>query len=283
MDGNPNIQQQSIALLSWYLAMGVDDVSLTTPLDRKKAPAPTEVQNRSAVIPQAQVPVTQSSPSTQSPPVRPMAIASSDLESLARSRAADAQTLAELETTLKNFDGLSLPKTATNLVFADGNPLAPIMLIGEAPGAEEDRSGKPFVGPSGQLLDKMLASIGLSRQHNLYITNVLFWRPPGNRKPTETEVSMCLPFVLRHIELIQPKLILLCGGTAVSAMTSSNLGITKIHGQWQKLPIKALEIPALPIYHPAYILRQPALKREIWFDLLQFRKKVAELNLLPPQ
>jgi uracil-DNA glycosylase family 4 len=134
-----------------------------------------------------------------------------------------------------------LRKTATHTVFADGTPHAPVMVIGEAPGADEDRVGKPFVGRSGQLLDRMLAAIGLDRTRNVYITNILFWRPPGNRKPTDAEIAMCLPFVWRHIALGAPKLVLLSGGTATSAMLNRSEGITKLRGRWFDLAVNGLD------------------------------------------
>lgn len=164
-----------------------------------------------------------------------------------------------------------------NLVFADGNPLSSIMLIGEAPGEDEDRQGKPFVGVSGQLLDRMLGMIGLDRT-NTYISNVIFWRPPGNRSPTDAEIAACLPFVERHVALIKPKILVLLGGVAAKTMLRSKDGITRIRGRWVDYRSADNEvIPCLPIYHPAYLLRQPAAKRQAWSDLLNLKKKINEL------
>jgi uracil-DNA glycosylase family 4 len=149
------------------------------------------------------------------------------------------------------------------------------MLVGEAPGAEEDRAGLPFVGASGQLLDRMLASIGLDRT-TVLITNILPWRPPGNRTPSETEIAVCLPFVLRHIALVAPDVLLLLGATAARAITGNTQGIRRVRGQWQSLALPGLErrIPCLPTYHPAYLLRTPLAKREAWADLLELQNHI---------
>ncbi len=193
--------------------------------------------------------------------------------------AAACRTLAELRAAIAGFEGCALRDTATNLVFSDGNPAARIMLVGEAPGAEEDRAGLPFVGASGQLLDRMLGSIGLDRTQVL-ITNILPWRPPGNRTPSETEIAVCLPFVLRHIALVAPEVVLLLGATAVRAITGNSQGIRRLRGRWQSLDVPGLErpLPALPTYHPAYLLRTPLAKREAWADLLEFRRRLAKTN-----
>lgn len=182
-------------------------------------------------------------------------------------------TLEKLKEDIAAFEGCPLKKTAINLVFADGNPKADIMLIGEAPGADEDRQGKPFVGMSGQLLTKAFKAAGFAREKDLYITNTVFWRPPGNRQPTPQEIQACLPFTQRHIALVNPKLIILVGGTAVKALLNKNDGITKLRGNWfeyaspyQKHPIKMTAI-----YHPAYLLRSPGRKKDVWFDLLRIK------------
>jgi DNA polymerase len=154
------------------------------------------------------------------------------------------------------------------------------MIIGEAPGADEDRIGKPFVGRSGQLLDRMLAAIGLERQRNVYITNVLFWRPPGNRKPTDDETAACLPFVWRHIALNAPKIVVLCGGTATATMLRRAEGITKLRGRWFDLAVPGLDrpIPALTTYHPSFLLRSPARKNESWRDFLELQSKLTSIE-----
>ncbi|HVJ41695.1 MAG TPA: uracil-DNA glycosylase [Dongiaceae bacterium] len=197
----------------------------------------------------------------------------------AREAAKAANDLAALREALAQFDGCALKKTATNLVFADGNPDSRVMLIGEAPGADEDRQGKPFVGVSGQLLDRMMAAIGLDRS-TFYITNVCFWRPPGNRKPTEAELAAQLPFVTRHIELIKPKVLVLVGGSSAQGLLGLNDGITRLRGRWfdYASPGLAAPIPTIPIFHPAYLLRQPGLKREAWRDLLKLQTRLASLT-----
>jgi uracil-DNA glycosylase family 4 len=193
----------------------------------------------------------------------------------AREIAAAATTLAALAEAVAAFDGCALRRTATTTVFADGNPAARLMLIGEAPGAEEDRLGKPFVGRSGQLLDRMLATIGVDRS-SAYITNVLFWRPPGNRKPTPGEIAACLPFVLRHIALVRPAIIMLCGGTATSALLGVADGITRLRGRWFDLAVPGLArpVPTIATYHPSYLLRSPERKREAWRDLLAVQARL---------
>ena len=197
----------------------------------------------------------------------------------AREAAKAAGDLAALREALAAFDGCALKKTATNLVFADGNPAADVMLVGEAPGADEDRQGKPFVGVSGQLLDRMMAAIGLDRS-TFYITNVCFWRPPGNRKPTEAELAAQLPFVTRHIELVRPKVLVLVGGSSAQGLLGLNDGITRLRGRWfdYTSPNLSAPVPALPIFHPAYLLRQPGLKREAWRDLVKLQAKISSFS-----
>ncbi|MDW8399815.1 MAG: uracil-DNA glycosylase, partial [Acetobacteraceae bacterium] len=186
--------------------------------------------------------------------------------------AAGAPTLDALREAIAGFDGSALRDTATTLVFSDGVPGAPTMLIGEAPGAEEDRLGKPFVGASGRLLDRMLASIGLSRERDVYLTNILPWRPPGNRTPTDAEIALFLPFVHRHIALASPRHVLLLGGVAAKALLGAREGITRLRGRWTRLPPEAGGLPALPTLHPAYLLRTPAAKRDAWADLILLRR-----------
>lgn len=196
---------------------------------------------------------------------------------------ASVPSIDDLRAALMKFDGCPLRQTAMNLVFADGNPDASIMMIGEAPGEDEDRQGKPFVGVSGQLLDKMLAGVGLDRG-SVYISNVIFWRPPGNRSPTDAEIAACLPFVERHIALVKPKFLVLLGGVATKTLLRTKDGITRIRGRWVDYrPVgdgQGESIPCLPIYHPAYLLRQPAAKRQAWNDILLLIKRVNETNAL---
>jgi DNA polymerase len=269
-------REQLAALLGWYVAMGVDEAIGDTPRDSFAPPA--TIAARPAPIPMASssLSAARAIPPLAAPAVaRPIASASSEVAG-ARRLAEAATTLTELEAAVSSFDGCALRKTATHTVFADGTPHAPVMVIGEAPGADEDRIGKPFVGRSGQLLDRMLAAIGLERSRNVYITNILFWRPPGNRKPTEAEIALCLPFVLRHIALGTPQVVLLSGGTATSAILGRAEGITKLRGRWFDLAIPGQDrpTPALTMFHPSFLLRTPARKSETWRDLLELQSKI---------
>jgi uracil-DNA glycosylase len=185
-----------------------------------------------------------------------------------------ATTLNDLQTELAAFDGCALKKTALNLVFGEGNPDAGLMLIGEAPGADEDRQGKPFVGRSGQLLAKMLAAINIYTREDYYITNLLPWRPPGNRTPTDAEVAACMPFLQRHIELVNPRIIVLLGGPATKALLQRTEGITRLRGKWLELVVNGKTVPVLPMFHPAALLRNPAQKRQAWGDLLSLKAKL---------
>jgi DNA polymerase len=187
--------------------------------------------------------------------------------------------LEELEAALKNFAGCALRDTATQLVFADGVASARLFIVGEAPGGEEDRVGKPFVGPAGQLLDRMLASIGLDRRKNMRIANTVPWRPPGNRNPTDHEVALCLPVLHRQIALVKPEFLLLLGAVAAKTLLAEperNLGIRRLRGTWRVVQIPGLDapLPALPSYHPAYLLRLPSAKADSWRDLITLRERL---------
>lgn len=184
-----------------------------------------------------------------------------------------AASIAELRAAVEAFAGCPLRTSGVNTVFADGNPAADLMLIGEAPGAREDRVGLPFVGPAGQLLDRMLAAIGRDRTTS-YITNVAFWRPPGNRTPTPEEVETCLPFVHRHIALVKPKVVVALGAVATRALTGDATGIMRMRGQWRTLIVEGAEYPLLPMLHPAFLLRQPDAKRLAWTDLLAVKARL---------
>lgn len=192
--------------------------------------------------------------------------------------AAECKSLQDLRRALEAFDALPLKRTARSTVFADGNADASVMVIGEAPGAEEDRQGLPFVGRSGKLLDRMLASIGLDRE-SVYITNVVPWRPVENRKPTADEVAVCLPFLIRHVDLVDPKLLILLGGASASALLARHEGINRLRGRWFDYAAPGLPrpVPALATFHPAYLLRTPAAKRDAWRDLVQIKKRLQTL------
>lgn len=218
------------------------------------------------------------------PPRAKQATAASIEEAVKIARA--ATSLEELAKAIANFEGLSIRKTATNMVFADGTADAKIMLVGEAPGADEDKQGKPFVGASGQLLDKILSFINLSRAENLYISNILNFRPPGNRTPYESEMDISLPFIERHIALVQPSILLLTGNTALKTLLKRNEGITKLRGQWYEFAPTYPElfdappkILCLPTYHPALLLRSPENKPQVWQDMLALLHKKRELKI----
>ncbi len=263
--------------LRWQVEAGADEAIGPLPVDlyaQAAAPPPAPV---AAAVPAAsrQEPASQRSPQAPSTGAAPVPATAASLS--ARGLAGAARTVTELAEALAAFDGCPLKLTATNLVFADGNPSARVMVIGEAPGADEDRAGKPFVGVSGQLLDRMLGWIGLDR-NKAYITNVLFWRPPGNRQPTPAEISACLPFVERHIELVSPDVLLLVGGASAKTLLARSEGITKLRGRWFQYESAGMSrpIPALPTYHPAFLLRQPAQKREAWRDLLLLSERLGQ-------
>jgi DNA polymerase len=244
-DMTPEAATQALA---WLAEMGADEVVGEVPVNRLAAPAP--------VVP-AQAP-------------------RSEAPGDAGTMAAGCATLADIAAALNGFDACPLRKTATQLCFADGNPEAHVMLVGEAPGRDEDLQGKPFVGRSGQLLDKMLAAIGLSRQgerpdNSAFITNVIFWRPPGNRTPTEQETLMCLPFLKRTIAIQKPKAIVCLGATPTQRLTGQKDGILKLRGRWFTVEVEGRNIPLLATLHPAYLLRQPAQKRLAWRDLVSLR------------
>jgi DNA polymerase len=184
-------------------------------------------------------------------------------------------SLEELKSYMSDFKGCELYKSSTNMVFSDGNPKSEIMLIGEAPGHDEDIQGKPFVGRSGKLLDKMLEAIELNRE-KVYIANIIPWRPPNNRRPTDEEIETCLPFIKKHIELINPKVLMLLGSTATFALLKNTEGITKIRGKWVDLNFNTVSVPTLPTFHPAFLLRQPAQKKHVWEDLKSLKNKVSK-------
>lgn len=256
------------ALLGWYEAIGVDAVVLPDAVDRFAAPAvpaPPIVPRTPQITPPAR------HPEISQPSAAPAQ--SGDEVMQARSEAARAATLEELERILSAFEGCALKQTARRLVFSDGNPAGRLMLVGEAPGRDEDAQGKPFVGRSGQLLDRMLAAIGLDRT-GVYIANVVPWRPPGNRTPSPLETEICKPFIARQIELADPDVLIFLGGAASKAITGTNEGILRARGKWSSYHTGKREIPCMATLHPAYLLRQPAQKRLAWRDMLAIRERL---------
>jgi uracil-DNA glycosylase len=253
-------ERDMAALVRWYLDHGVDEAIGDEPVDRFESKEPASVPPPAP---------SRQDQTAKTPPPAPQAVAS------AREIAKAATTFVELYTSIESFDGCALKRTATTTCVCDGNPDARIMLIGEAPGAQEDRQGKPFVGPAGQLLDKMLAAIELDRTKVL-ITNMLFWRPPGNRTPTADEIATCLPFVERMVEIIRPQLLIYIGGSAAKAMLDRSEGITRLRGRWFTYQSASGDsIPATAIFHPAFLLRQPGRKQETWRDLLAIRQRLS--------
>jgi DNA polymerase len=265
-------REAALALLRWYVEMGADEAIGPEPANRF-APPPLPEPPERLVAPRP--PVVRGG--TAAPP-RALAESNAEAAQSARRLAAGAETVTALAALVAGFEGCTLTQTATNTVFADGNPTARVMIIGEAPGADEDRIGRPFVGRAGQLLDRMLATIGLDRQ-GVLITNVIYWRPPGNRTPTTAEIASCLPFVLRHVALVRPKILVLCGATAAGALLPHGQGITRLRGRWFSLEIPDLAepVPTLPMFHPSFLLRTPERKREAWRDLLALRARLDEL------
>ena len=284
MSHNNAEKAYNIQALQWYIDHGVDEVLVDTPIDRTAMP---ELPKREEKKPVSAAP--QQTTGFQDNVIQAGLMGAAQAIVEAQKLAASCDTLEALATAIRDFNGLSVKKTATNMVFCDGNPKASVMLIGEAPGADEDIQGKPFVGVSGQLLDRILACINLSRtgenpQDSVYISNILNWRPPGNRTPTQAEIDISLPFIERHIALVQPKMIILCGGVSAKGLLRRSDSISKLRGVFHDYQVpEALQngsnasIPAMATYHPAYLLRTPAQKKAVWADMLMFQEKLASL------
>ncbi|MBE1285739.1 MAG: uracil-DNA glycosylase [Rhodobacteraceae bacterium] len=245
------------ALLEWQIELGVSETIGDVPVNRyqleQKAPKPKGTRAAS-----------------DTPPPKPKAV---DPVDVAQKAARAAESLSGLRAAMESFDLCDLKKGARNLVFSDGQAGARVMIIGEAPGRDEDRQGKPFVGRAGQLLDRMLAAIDLNRDSNAYITNVLPWRPPQNRDPLPAEIGMMVPFLKRHVELAQPDLLILMGNISCRAVLGKQ-GITRLRGNWAE----AWGKPVMPMFHPAYLLRQPHMKRAAWADLLEVKARLGALS-----
>jgi uracil-DNA glycosylase family 4 len=270
-------------LLAFYAEAGVDAAlseessnrfatdevraaTATRQIDRPKTAAPTAGQN---------------SPPVFTAPRMAVAVPEEGQVALARKRAEKAATLDELRQHMAEFEGCNLKFTAKNLVFADGNPAADVMLVGEAPGRDEDLEGLPFVGRSGQLLDRMLAAIGLDRQ-SVYIANVIPWRPPGNRTPTPQETEICRPFIERQVELVAPKILVTLGGPSAKTLLHATVGVLRLRGTWKAhVTASGTTIPAMPTLHPAYLLRNPAHKKLAWRDFLEIKAKLRALSQGP--
>jgi len=267
-----NISTAHHALNAWWEAAGVE-----------VPPLPKRARAASAKPPSSPVrsPRAAASPATPAPVPD---VPASPAPALASQAAASANTLDALKSALENFDAGPVKAGARNTVFARGNPKASMMIIGEAPGRDEDEQGLPFVGASGQLLDRMLRAAGFG-EDDIYITNAFNWRPPKNRKPTPDELAMTLPFLERHIALIAPKIILLVGASPMQAVLGLSAGITRARGQWHDYTVKNADgtnsdqtIPALPTFHPAFLLRAPLAKRDVWHDLQSIQERLAAMT-----
>jgi uracil-DNA glycosylase len=259
------------SLLDWYRAFGVDEAIDETPTIASRRPA-------AVAIPIATTTTQPLAPIPQKTPTRPNVSGHADALAEAMRLAESATTLEELKAAITNFTGCSLRNTAMNTVFADGNAKARIMVIGEAPDAEEDKSGVPFSGAVGELLDKMFAAIGLGRTHEpaqaIYVTTPIFWRPPGNRQPTPSEIALCRPFVEKHIALISPQILVALGGMATTMLFSEKRPISQLRGKI--LPYTnagtTAQIPTHILYHPSFLIRHTTAKRQAWNDLLQLKE-----------
>lgn len=263
-------------ILQWYIDAGVDEAcddetvnyfELREPLAKASQTPAQPPETMAAMLQELQTP--QARPAIPSP----LHHSPSSAALQARELAQKATTLAELEAMVRAFDGCAIKKTASKTVFCDGNPQAKVMIIGEAPGAQEDIQGIPFCGASGQLLDRMLAAIGLDRT-SVYISNTVFWRPPGNRQPTPEETAICLPFVEKHIALINPRLLVLSGGTATTTLLKKDASISRLRGKLYDYHNDFLAQPTTTIvtFHPSYLLRTPTQKRLAWHDLLMVKQ-----------
>lgn len=281
---SPQDRPELYELLAFYMEAGVDDALAEEPADRfaemaqarsAANSAPEQTQDRRNTRTSAEsspaVPIPQRAPATAAVPDEAQV-------QLARQLASQASNLDELREAMAGFDGCNLKFTAKNLVFADGNPTASLMLVGEAPGRDEDLEGLPFVGRSGRLLDRMLTAIGLDRT-SAYIANVIPWRPPGNRTPTPHETEICRPFIERQIELVNPKVLVNLGGPSAKTLLNTTEGILRLRGNWRAhTTAGGTVIPAMPTLHPAYLLRTPAHKRLAWRDFIEVKMKLRSLS-----
>jgi len=280
-------RDELIATLRWQVDAGVDEVILNSAVDRfaevaKAVAIPPAVPSENTSVPTA--PAAPTAAHAESSRTVPPLAAADSVNQDARIQAAACADLPALHKALSAFEGCPLKTTATNLVFGTGSPTADLMLIGEPPGRDEDRQGEPFAGPGGQLLDAMLSFVDLDRATNVYATNILPWRPPGDRQPTSAETAACLPFLEHHIALVAPRVLIFLGGTSAKTLLNQNEGIARLRGKWHDYNSPALEaaglppIPAIASLHPTSLLRQPAQKRVAWLDLLAVREKLDNLN-----
>lgn len=286
---------KNISTLEWFAEAGVTDISGDTPVDffaqsmRKPVSQASNLSvqqikdDYNSDMPKKSFTMQEASNNFQAAPK----LSPATMQSLAglieesRQLSDNAKTLDELRKAVENFNGLAIKKTANKTVFADGNPNTGVMVIGEAPGADEDREGIPFCGMSGKLLDKVLFSIGLTRKDGFYITNTIFWRPPGNRKPTPEELAICAPFLEKHVALVKPKILLLVGATAVQGILQDNSSMGKLRGNVYHYKNRYMQhdVPVMVTYHPSFLLRAPLNKRLAWEDMLRLNEELKKLGV----
>ena len=272
-DPAPTVQQ----LLAFYLEAGVDCALTDAPVNRLAEPDSVTMASTAAPVREVAPPVREIPPAMPAVSRSEIAPAPEAAIASARDAARTAPSLEALRALLENFDGCALRHTATRLVFSDGNPQARIMFVGEAPGRDEDIEGLPFVGRSGKLLDRMIAAIGLDRS-KAYIANVIPWRPPGNRTPTPQETQICLPFIQRQIELVNPDVLVTLGNPSTQTLLSTREGIMKTRGKWFDYDTGTRIIRAMATFHPAYLLRSPSYKRMSWQDLRAIAKELEKAS-----
>lgn len=264
----------AVELLTWYAESGVDEAIGDAPVNRTLA-AVADIKSIAVPEKASVLPLPTAAPAATQPPAGTI-----EAVKEAGALAAAAASPADLKAALEKFEALSLKRTATQIVFADGSPAARVMVIGDAPGTDEDRAGVPFAGTNGQLLDKMLGAIGLARETNVYLTTAINWRTPGNRAPSESEILLSLPFIRRHIELINPAVIVYIGGGAAKILQETKEPITRLRGKWLDHVCGDKTIPATAIYHPEYLTHNPAQKKVAWEDLQMLQGKLKELSIL---
>ena len=281
----PDLALNPASLLAWQVVMGVDEAIGDEPVDRLVAVSQPAAKQTAAKQTGESAAAGGAAQKTTTANSGPRPVVAKPVQSItgasgqqAAEFAAAATTLEELKAAMNGFDGGLLKRSAKNLVFSGGTAGAPVMVIGEAPSAEDDQQGIPFVGKSGQFLDKMLVAAGFNRDTNVCLTTLLPWRPLGSRTPDAAVVAMCLPFVQRHIELANPKLIILLGGVAAKALLQTTDGITRLRGKWKTVSLGGKDTPCLPIYNPDYLMRQPHLKGLAWRDMLAAKQKFVEVS-----
>ncbi len=265
---NENIENTEF-LLNWHIEAGVDETIAEMPCNF--------FESDKIVKPKSDIKTTVQTTSQQIETNRQNVVSDSTNLSIqnANKLVENIEKVEDLENIVNNFDGCGLKVTAKNTVFGEGNTEAKILIIGEAPGADEDRIGRPFVGKSGILLDKMLKSIELDRS-NVYISNTIYWRPPGNRTPTSSEISICLPFVKKLVEIMKPEIIITLGGSATQTILNTNETISKLRGRWiDYSDSENNKTEVIATFHPSYLLRNPANKKKSWADLLKIKKKIS--------